>query len=59
MGRNDADYPKPASWQDFDRLSRSLMSAVHGVRFERWGPLDRREHGADAWARPASFWCHG
>lgn len=50
MGRNVADYPKPASWQDFDRLSRSLMSAVHGVKFERWGPLDHREHGADAWA---------
>ncbi|KQW90248.1 hypothetical protein ASC94_21230 [Massilia sp. Root418] len=51
MGRIVADYPKPASWQDFDRLSRSLMSAVHGVKFERWGPQDRREHGADAWAR--------
>jgi hypothetical protein len=51
MGRSAAEFPKPASWQDFDRLGRGLMSAVHGVQFERWGPLDRREHGADAWAR--------
>jgi len=51
MGRTAAEFAKPASWQDFDRLSRSLMSAVHGVQFERWGPPDHREHGADAWAR--------
>ncbi|WP_377702855.1 hypothetical protein [Pseudoduganella sp. UC29_71] len=51
MGRIAAELRKPASWQDFDRLSRSLMSAVHGVQFERWGPADHRQHGADAWAR--------
>lgn len=51
MGRNAVEFPKPASWQDFDRLARNLMSAVHGVQFERWGPLDHREQGADAWAR--------
>lgn len=51
MGRILAEFQKPASWQDFDRLSRSLMSAVHGVQFERWGPPDHREQGADAWAR--------
>lgn len=51
MGRIAAEFAKPASWQDFDRLSRSLMSAVHGVQFERWGTQDHREHGADAWAK--------
>jgi hypothetical protein len=51
MGRIAAEFAKPASWQDFDRLSRSLMSAVHGVQFERWGPPDHRQHGADAWAK--------
>jgi hypothetical protein len=51
MGRNAVEFPKPTSWRDFDRLARRLMSAVHGVQFERWGPTDRREHGADAWAK--------
>lgn len=51
MVRIAAKIAKPASWQDFDRLSRSLMSAVRGVQFDRWGPPDHRQHGADAWAR--------
>lgn len=44
------DYSRPSSWQDFERLSLALLSAVHGTRFRRWGSASQRKDGVDAWA---------
>lgn len=43
------EYPKSTNWQDFERLSCALLSAVCGGRFQRWGRPGQRQDGADAW----------
>jgi hypothetical protein len=45
------DYPRSSSWQDFERLSLALLSAVYATRFRRWGSAGQRKDGVDGWAK--------
>ncbi len=45
------DFPRSSSWQDFERLSLALLSAVYQTRFRRWGSAGQRKDGVDAWAK--------
>jgi hypothetical protein len=44
-----AEYPRSTNWQDFERLSCALLSAVFNRRFQRWGRPGQRQYGVDAW----------
>lgn len=41
---------RPSSWQDFERLSLALLSALYTTRMRRWGSAGQRRNGVDAWA---------
>jgi hypothetical protein len=47
------DYSRSSSWQDFERLSLALLSAVYKTAFRRWGSAAQRKDGVDGWARLA------
>lgn len=44
------EYAIPANWQDFERLSRALLSKVYERPFQRWGRSGQRQDGVDIWA---------
>jgi hypothetical protein len=47
-----AQYPRPADWKQFERLSIALMSCVFGGRFDQYGREGQRQDGVD-------LFCHG
>lgn len=40
-------YPQPADWQHFERLSRALFSEYFGVTFQTHGKSGQRQNGID------------
>jgi hypothetical protein len=42
------DYLPPKDWQQFERLSRALLSEVYRGRFQLWGRRGQRQNGVDA-----------
>ena len=59
-----ADYLRPSSWRDFERLSLALLSHVYQARAQRWGRAVERRDGVDGWLkRPdgkvVAFHCKG
>ncbi|EIN00475.1 hypothetical protein WQE_13721 [Paraburkholderia hospita] len=41
------EIPRPADWQQFERLSRAVFSEVFGARFTRFGRSGQRQNGID------------
>lgn len=59
-----ADYPRPSSWRDFERLSLNLLSHVYQAKMRRWSRAVERRDGVDGWAklpdgRVVAFHCKG
>lgn len=46
-----ANYPRPADWKQFERLSIALMSCVFGSRFDQYGREGQRQDGVDLYCR--------
>ncbi|WP_454865962.1 hypothetical protein [Pseudomonas umsongensis] len=46
-----ANYPRPADWKQFERLSIALMSCVFGGRFDQYGREGQRQDGVDLYCR--------
>ena len=44
---NTVNYPIPADWQHFERLSIAIMSAVFQKRFRQYGRSGQRQDGVD------------
>lgn len=48
---NSINYPIPADWQHFERLSIAIMSAVFGKRFRQYGRLGQHQNGVDLYCK--------
>ncbi|MHA3501970.1 hypothetical protein ACX1IG_03370 [Yersinia enterocolitica] len=48
---NTINYPIPADWQHFERLSIAIMSAACGKRFRQYGRNGQRQDGVDLYCK--------
>lgn len=48
---NNINYPIPADWQQFERLSTAIMSAYCGKRFRQYGRPGQRQDGVDLYCK--------
>ncbi|MDC9594693.1 hypothetical protein [Xenorhabdus sp. IM139775] len=48
---NTVNYPPPADWQHFERLSVAIMSAIFQKRFRQYGRSGQRQDGVDLYCK--------
>lgn len=48
---NTVNYPSPADWQHFERLSIAIMTSLFNKRFRQYGRNGQRQDGVDLYCR--------